>query len=71
MRLSPRESETALLLLAGLPQKEIAARLRLSTKTVATYLASIKRKTGTTGTVGMVLYFVRHGLAGWSFDAQQ
>lgn len=61
-RLSAREKEVFRLLLDGNPQKEIAARLALSPKTVNTYHASIRQKTGAANFVELVLAALK---AGW------
>ncbi|VTT98623.1 family transcriptional regulator : LuxR family transcriptional regulator OS=Myxococcus stipitatus (strain DSM 14675 / JCM 12634 / Mx s8) GN=MYSTI_00406 PE=4 SV=1: GerE [Gemmataceae bacterium] len=45
-RLSPREGDTLSLLLAGCSEKEVAARLRLSPRTVHEYVTALYRKFG-------------------------
>ncbi|WP_439631062.1 helix-turn-helix transcriptional regulator [Gemmata sp.] len=45
-RLSPREGDTLSLLLAGYSEKEVAARLRLSPRTVHEYVTTLYRKFG-------------------------
>jgi len=60
--LSDREAEVARLTAAGHSNKEIAARLELSVKTVETYRARAMEKLGLQGRAGLVRYAV---LQGW------
>lgn len=61
-RLSDRELQVLRLLAGGMSQAEIARRLGLSAKTVATYRGRIAVKTGLATTAEMVAYAVRNGL---------
>jgi len=45
--LSPRQLEVAILLVRGLPLREIAAHLGVARPTAATYIERLKKKTGT------------------------
>ncbi len=60
--LSPRELEIFKRIAVGLALKEIASELSLSDKTVATYLARIREKTGLTSYVEIARYALRVGL---------
>ncbi len=60
--LSGRELEIFRLIAVGQTVKEIAAALNLSDKTVATYLARIRDKTGLTTHVAIARYALKHGL---------
>ncbi len=60
--LSPREREVLGLLLDGMPNKLIAARLGISEKTVKSHLTSIFRAIGVTDRVQAILWVERHGL---------
>lgn len=44
--LSPRQRQLAKLVAAGLPNKAIALEMRLTSKTVATYITRVLRKLG-------------------------
>lgn len=55
--LSPREQQVAELIAQGVPQKEIAARLVLSPKTVNTYLTNAKRSLKISSTAELILWF--------------
>ena len=59
---SDRESEVLRLMAAGYSNKEIAARLSLSVKTVETHKANAMRKLGLTGRIDVVRYAL---LQGW------
>lgn len=61
-QLSERELQVLCLLAGGLAQAEIARRLGLSAKTVATYRRRIAEKTGLATTAELVAYAVRNGL---------
>ena len=61
-RLSERELEVFRLIAVGRAVKEVAADLNLSDKTVATYLARIREKTGLSSHVEIARYALRHGL---------
>ncbi len=56
--LSPREQQVFSLLVEGLRAKEIAARMRLSPKTVDTYRASLMKKLDVPHLAGLVKYAV-------------
>ncbi len=61
--LTPRESEVLELVATGLRNKEIAARLFVSEKTVKTHLTHIYQRLGLKDRVEVALYAIRHGLA--------
>lgn len=60
--LSSRELEVARMLVAGRGLADIAERLHLSAKTVATYKYRLLDKLGVAGEVGLVHLALRHGL---------
>ncbi|MCA9513477.1 MAG: response regulator transcription factor [Myxococcales bacterium] len=60
--LSPRELEVMRLIGVGRSVKEAGAALGISDKTVSTYLARIRDKTGLTSHVDIARYALRHGL---------
>jgi DNA-binding NarL/FixJ family response regulator len=60
--LTPREREVAQLLAEGRSNKEVAARLDVSVKTVETHRAALMRKIGARSVVDIVRYAVRNGL---------
>ena len=62
VRLSPRESEVLNLLAAGLGNKEIAWRLKISEHTVKFHVTSIFNKLGASGRAEAVAIGVRRGL---------
>jgi DNA-binding NarL/FixJ family response regulator len=53
-RLTPREQDTARLLMLGLPDKEIARALEISTTTVRTHLENAFRKVGVSNRAALV-----------------
>ena len=59
---SERESEVLRLIASGYSNKEIAARLSLSVKTVEAHKANAMRKLGLTGRIDIVKYAI---LQGW------
>ena len=61
--LSPRELDVLRLLVAGHPDREIAAALRVSPRTVQTHVASLFAKFGVNSRVEVTAIAVRHGLA--------
>ena len=61
-KLSARDLEIFRLIAVGRAIKEIALDLDLSDKTVATYLARIREKTGLTSHVEIARYGLQHGL---------
>ncbi|MDE8654019.1 response regulator [Novosphingobium album (ex Liu et al. 2023)] len=61
-KLSQRELEILKLLASGRAVKEVAGDLAISDKTVATYIARIRQKTGLTSQVDMARYAMRHDL---------
>jgi DNA-binding NarL/FixJ family response regulator len=64
--LSDRESEVLRLIASGYSNKEIAAQLDLSVKTVEVHKANAMRKLGMTGRIDIVKYAV---LQGWLQDS--
>ena len=60
--LSSRENEVLQLIAEGHSTKDIACRLYLSVKTVATHRDNLKRKLGINSTAGLTKYALRHGL---------
>jgi DNA-binding NarL/FixJ family response regulator len=64
-KLSERESDVLRLIAVGHSNKEIAAQLKLSVKTVEVHKANAMRKLGLTGRVDIVRYAV---LRGWLYD---
>jgi len=64
--LSEREAEVLRLIASGYSNKEIAARLSLSVKTVEAHKANAMRKLGLTGRIDIVKYAV---LQGWLHNA--
>jgi len=63
--ISDRESEVLRLVAVGHSNKEIAARLNISIKTVEVHKANAMRKLGLTGRVDIIRYGV---LQGWLYD---
>jgi DNA-binding CsgD family transcriptional regulator len=61
--LSPRECELLRLVGEGLTDKEIAATLNLSVRTVENHGARLRQKLGVSGRVGLVRFALRHHLA--------
>ena len=61
-RLSERELEVFRLIAVGFSIKEIALQVSLSEKTVATYLARIREKTGLNSHVDIARYALHRGL---------
>ena len=64
--LSEREAEVLRLIASGYSNKEIAARLSLSVKTVEAHKANAMRKLGLTGRIDIVKYAI---LQGWLDNA--
>jgi len=60
--LSTREREVLKLIAEGLSAKEIAAELKISTKTVEAHRTSLMRKLGVRKATELVRYAFRHGL---------
>jgi two-component system response regulator NreC len=56
-----RESEVLRLIASGYSNKEIAARLALSVKTIEAHKANAMRKLGLTGRIDIVKYAVPQG----------
>lgn len=63
MCLTPRESEVLQLIAEGYETKQIAERLHLSVKTVATHRTNLMDKIGVHGTADLTKYAIRHGIA--------
>lgn len=61
-RLSPRELEVSLLFCQGLRAEDIARRLSLSGKTVATHKYRLFEKLGVSDTVGLARLATQHGI---------
>lgn len=61
--LSPREAEVLGLLAAGRTDREIAAALCLSVRTVSNHVARIRARTGTENRTALAAFALRHGLA--------
>ena len=61
-KLSDREYEVFLLLVAGVSVSDIAARLNLSAKTVSTHKARLMEKLGMDNQADLVRYALRHNL---------
>ncbi len=61
-QVTERESEVLRLIASGYSNKEIAARLDLSVKTVEAHKANAMRKLGLTGRIDIVKYAI---LQGW------
>jgi DNA-binding NarL/FixJ family response regulator len=60
--LTPREAEVLCLVARGLSNREIAARLVLSEKTVRNHVERSYTKIGATNRVGASLYALGHGM---------
>jgi DNA-binding CsgD family transcriptional regulator len=59
-RLTPRESEIARLVAEGLSNRDVAARLVLSTRTVESHVQNIFTKTGFTSRVHLAMWYAGH-----------
>ena len=64
MPLSTREQAVLLLLARGQSNKDIAASLDISVRTVETHRKHIKKKLGIATTAGLTRYVIDHGLIG-------
>lgn len=62
--LTPRETEVLALLGEGLSNRDLAARLFVSEKTVKTHVSSVLAKLGVADRTQAALFAARHGLAG-------
>jgi HD-GYP domain-containing protein (c-di-GMP phosphodiesterase class II) len=62
--LTPREAEVLRLLARGLTNKEIAARLEVSPKTIGTHIERAYAKAGVRTRAAATLFAVEHGIAG-------
>jgi DNA-binding CsgD family transcriptional regulator len=62
-RLTPRETEVFQLIARGLPDKEIAAALHLSVRTVQNHAAQVRRKLGIGSRTALVRFALRAPLA--------
>jgi two-component system, NarL family, response regulator NreC len=60
--LTPREREILGLLALGLTNREIAAKLHLSVRTVETHRANLQSKLEIRRRSGLVAYAIQHGL---------
>ena len=63
--LTDREVDVLRLCARGMTNREIAATLVVSDRTVQHHLASIYDKTGRRTRAGAAVFAVEHGLAGW------
>ncbi len=61
--LSDREFEVFRMLAAGVSVTDIAARLKLSVKTVSTHKANLMQKMGLRNTSELIRYAIKHGLS--------
>lgn len=62
--LSTREQAILLLIAAGKSNKDVAATLEISTRTVETHRKNIKKKLGISTTAGLTRYAIENGLIG-------
>jgi DNA-binding CsgD family transcriptional regulator len=60
--LTRREVEVIRLIAQDLTNKEIAAKLRVSVKTVDFHRRGLKKKIGAKGTAGIIRYAIKHRL---------
>jgi len=60
--LTPREAEILVLLARGLPNKEIAARLSVSVRTVRSHVEHVYAKIGVSARGAAAMFAMRHGL---------
>lgn len=60
--LSPREQEVVCLLANGITSKQVAAKLRISVRTVESHRININRKLGFGSIADLVRYAIRHGM---------
>lgn len=67
--LTPREVEVLALLVRGLSNKEIATRMTVSPRTVATHVEHIFAKTGVATRGAAAMFALRHGLVDASAEA--
>jgi DNA-binding NarL/FixJ family response regulator len=68
--LTAREREILALVAVGVPTKQIAARLGISTKTVKSHLTSIFRHTGVSDRLQAALWAQRHGIVEHTTDSE-
>jgi DNA-binding NarL/FixJ family response regulator len=61
-QLTPREREVLVTIAQGLSNKEIAARLRISSRTVEAHRDSLTRKLGIRSVAGLTRFCLKHGL---------
>lgn len=61
--LTPREREVLIAVAQGMPNKEIAARLGISRRTVEAHRDSLSRKLGIRTVAGLTRYCLKHGLS--------
>ena len=61
-RLTPREVQVLGALAEGLSDREIGARLHVSTETVRTHMVNLLAKLGVDSRLQALLFAVRHGL---------
>ncbi len=64
-QLSERELQIVKLICRDQSSGEIARQLGVKTSTVETHRQNIRQKLGVSGTAGIVLYAVEHGLVDW------
>lgn len=60
--LTPRERQVMELLVTGMPRRDIAAELELSTRTIDTYRSTTLRKLGLRNNADLARFAVRNGL---------
>jgi DNA-binding CsgD family transcriptional regulator len=65
-QLSQREIEVMSMIVRGAPQKEIAFKLNISVKTVATHRTRLLQKLKVNGSFELLRYALDHGLVNWS-----
>ena len=70
-RLSEREAEVVRLIALGYSNKQIAARMEVSVKTIETYKTRAMEKLNIRGRVGLVRYALRRGWLGAGGDTDE
>jgi DNA-binding NarL/FixJ family response regulator len=67
--LTPREAEILVLLARGLSNKEMAARLSVSARTVSSHVEHVYAKIGVSTRGAAAMFAMRHGLVDFRADA--